>query len=80
MDKKIDKQIERVLFLNEMMKEVLEKRVNYLDDWQKWREEVEEKGPWRVGDSPEKPTNAEIKRIMLVVRQETIKLDKMMRR
>lgn len=71
--------MERVIFLSGMVKDLIDQRLNHKANWDKWREEVELKGAWRVGDSPEKPSNAEIKRLMLVLRQETIKLDKMLK-
>lgn len=74
----MDKQMERVIFLSEMVNDLIDQRLNHKVNWDKWREEVELKGAWRAGDSPEKPSNAEIKRLMLVLRQETIKLDRMM--
>lgn len=68
--------IGRVLMLSEMVKEVLEDCKDDVEDYNEWRSENRDKsfqGP------PTKRTNpTEIKRLMLVLRQETLRLEKLL--
>lgn len=68
--------MENVKFLSKMLIETLERKENYKDDYQKWRENTQHGRIWGQQPRPMEPSNAEIKRLMLMLRQETIRYGK----
>lgn len=74
----LEEQMERVTMLNEMVLDLIDRKLNHVRYWSEWNEVYRDKGCYLAGVPPIEPTNAEIKRIMLVLRQETLKLDKLL--
>lgn len=72
---KLKNQIDRVNTLSEMIKERLTDHEKDIEDREKWEKENPKKY-WYPGIK--RTTPSEIKRLMLVQRQEMIKLEKML--
>lgn len=72
----MDNQIKRVLMLNEMVKETLSQYQQEQKEYKKWKEDNPDEY-WYDWNS-NRIYKSEIKRLMLVQRQEMIKLEKML--
>ena len=77
MDKQIDYQINRVKILSSMVTEKLTNYQNEKRNFQEWKSENPNKKLWEY-DKANETTPTELKRVMLVLRQEMIKLGKML--
>lgn len=76
-NKQVDYQINRVKILSNMVTEKLTNYQNDKRDFQKWKKENPDKESWYYY-KPNETTPTELKRVMLVLRQEMIKLGKML--
>ena len=72
----MDSQIKRVLMLNEMVKETLSQYQQEQKEYKKWKKDNPDEY-WYDWNS-DRIYKSEIKRLMLVQRQEMIKLEKML--
>lgn len=75
---KVNTQMRRVNSLTKMLEEMTEEYININDNIKAWEEN---KPKWRSNrytkTRPVPPTHAEIKRLMMMIRKETIKLEKL---
>lgn len=76
MDSKVNEQIKRVNILSKMINERLLKYQQEQEDYEKWQKENPDEY-WYDWNS-ERVYKSEIKRLMLILRQETIELGKML--
>ena len=76
--RRVKVQMRRINSLTEMLEEITEEYINIDDNKKVW----EENKPNWCSDNyyktmPVPPTHTEIKRLMMIIRQETIKLEKL---
>ena len=80
MDKKVKKQVERVHMLNDMVKELLSTYIQEEDAVDRWKKApVAKGGNYWLGYPERTVTKTRLKRMLLVLRQESTELERLLK-